>query len=118
MYKDKGQAYTEYAPNFRPIVQTHVNKNAYENTSNHNNQNSLENKGRPIQLLRQIPTGTFDKTSVGVTLHAKARNKQKCPFEGGDCRAENVIYRATVNELKIYIGLKANHVKKEINLKK
>ena len=45
------------------------------------------------------------------------RKKQTCPLEGGKCRAENVIYQATIkteNESKIYIGLSANQLKKRI----
>ena len=45
------------------------------------------------------------------------RNKHKCPLEGGECRAENVIYQATIEtevESKTYIGISANQVKKRI----
>ena len=45
------------------------------------------------------------------------RKKQKCPLEGGECRAENVIYQATIkteNSSKIYIGLSSNQLKKRI----
>ena len=45
------------------------------------------------------------------------RKKQKCHLEGGECRAENVIYQATIkteNSSKIYIGLSSNQLKKRI----
>ena len=39
------------------------------------------------------------------------RKKQTCSLEGEECRAENVIWQATIitdNSSKIYIGLSAN----------
>lgn len=45
------------------------------------------------------------------------RSKDKCPLKGGNCRAKNVIYEATIktdNECKSYIGLSANQLKKRI----
>lgn len=45
------------------------------------------------------------------------RNKEKCPLKGGNCRAKNVIYQATVktdNATKSYIGLSANQFKKRV----
>ena len=45
------------------------------------------------------------------------RNKNNCPLNGGNCRTESVIYKATVNtknETKTYIGLTANQIKKRI----
>ena len=45
------------------------------------------------------------------------RNKQTCPLDGKECRAENVIYKATTktdNSSKIYTGLSVNQLKKRI----
>ena len=44
--------------------------------------------------------------------------KQTCPVEEGECRAENVFYKATIktdNSSKIYIELRANQLKKRIS---
>ena len=41
--------------------------------------------------------------------------KETCPLDGEECRAENVIYQATIktdNSSKIYIWLSANQLKK------
>ena len=46
------------------------------------------------------------------------RKKETCPLEGEECRAENVIYQATIKTditSKIYIGLSANQLKKRIS---
>ena len=40
--------------------------------------------------------------------------KETYPLDGGKCKAENVIYKATIetdNSSKIYIGLSANQIK-------
>ena len=46
------------------------------------------------------------------------RNKNKWPLKGDNCRAGNVIYKASVitkNETKIYFRLTANHITKRIS---
>ena len=56
-----------------------------------------------------------NKNSEDETCNCK--NKEKCPLKGGNCRAKNVIYKATIktsNETKSYIGLSANKLKKRI----
>ena len=46
------------------------------------------------------------------------RKKKTCSLEGEECRPENVIWQATIktdNSSKIYIGLRANQLKKYSN---
>ena len=46
------------------------------------------------------------------------QKERNLPLEGGECRAENVIYQATIetdNSTKIYIGLSGNQLKKRIS---
>ena len=60
----------------------------------------------------------INNNEVNKDESCNCRKKEACPLNGGECRAENVIYQATIetdNTSKIYIGLSANQLKKRIS---
>ena len=60
----------------------------------------------------------INNNEVNKDESCNCRKKEACPLNGGECRAENVIYQATIetdNSSKIYIGLSANQLKKRIS---
>ena len=61
---------------------------------------------------------TIDNKKITKDESCNCRKRQTCPLEGGECRAENLIYQATIktdNSSKIYIGLSANQLKKPMS---
>ena len=61
----------------------------------------------------------INNNEVNKDESCNCRKKEACPLNGGECRAENVIYQATIetdNSSKIYIGLSANKLKNAYQL--
>ena len=56
----------------------------------------------------------INNNEVNKDESCNCRMKETCPLDGGECRAENVIYQATIktdNSTKIHIGLSSNQLK-------
>ena len=69
-------------------------------------------------IIKNHNKKVINNNKVNKDESCNCRKKETCPLEGVECRAENVIYQATIetdNLTKIYIGLSGNQLKKRIS---
>ena len=110
---------TNIGKNFLKIINKHFGENSkLKKYSNKNNLKLSYSCMTNIEtIIKNHNKKLINNNKITKDESCNCRKKQTCPLEGGECRAENVIYQATIktdNSSKIYIGLSANQLKKRI----